>query len=102
MRPRISIRGCVRPSVSPSVGRSVPCFFQTENMNLFHVRMIIFDKKILYIKFLGRIPVRGCVSRSVGPLCFSNIEKKQKMNKKFNISMKNEGGRIVWLCCMGD
>ena len=29
MRRRISIRGCVRPSVGPSVRRSVPSYFQT-------------------------------------------------------------------------
>ena len=31
-------------SACPSVGLSVPCFFRIENMNVFRVRMIIFDK----------------------------------------------------------
>ena len=56
-----SLSFCVRRSVCPSV----PCFFRTENMNVFPVRMIIFDKKnIVYQGF--SISIRGCVRRLVG------------------------------------
>ena len=80
-------------SVGRSVGRSVrrsvgPLFFRTENMNVFRLRMSIFDKRILYIKVLADFQHCAIICNIA---CMHAFFFERGKNAKMNKKLKGEG-----------
>ena len=116
MRPRISIRGCARPSVRPSVGRSVPRFYL---FRLSQLRVTLGNSEQLWTTLgqfwttLGRIfgSTLGLVLINIFDSLFSLIKKisscdiehrSTKMSKKNNDFHHFEGTFFKCLCDLSD